>query len=137
MKVLIGLVTLWILVYPCVLAPVIIILVRKYANWMLTFADPDIIDLQPPPMDSLYWLPVLFGTVLIGIGLLVFYCAHAYTNESLTVAARAVWIGALLLPITAQIAIPVYYICYIWPERRIPQPAWPTRPIERPKRPRR
>ena len=135
LKILVGLGTIWLLVYPCVFAPLIIYFTKKYCNWLITLSDPDI-EMAPPPMDSLYGIPIAFGTVLIILAMLVIYVVHANDNPRLRPASRAMWIGLFIFPLTTEIAMSIYYVAYMWTEppvrRPLPPPPQQRRPVERP-----
>ena len=65
---------------------------------------------------NIIWMVVMLGlSILLGIGLLIFYIVHAVNNKKLDSNERIMWI--LLFVFVSTIAFMIYWVLRIWQEK--------------------
>ncbi len=115
-KILLGLATAWVVVYPLIFMCV----------WLVSFigmsvpvamaesgGDPSAAPLLIFPLFAVIF-PLHFCTIFLIIGLEIFYLIHVVKNDRADDAVRVLLgVGNFFLPF---IAMPVYYYAYIWLE---------------------
>ncbi len=121
LKVLIGLVTTWVVLYPLALC---VLWFTMFPLMMISGSEPD------PFFFMLFGIFMLISIAssFIQWGMTIFYLTHIILNREGSDMARVLLgVGAFTLPF---LAMPFYYFIYIWPEQ---PPAWALRqpPIER------
>ena len=112
-KILAGLATAWTLLYPLLFFAVALLLTLGVAVMPVDQQS------SGPPVLFFAIFPLHCLTILIMLGLMVFYLAHIIKNRSVSDNVRVVFgVGIYLMP---YIAMPVYYYFFIW---RDDIPAW-------------
>lgn len=105
-KILLGLATIWM--------PIYMVLFMLFIFGMMAFSigQPD------PSLGPVFGVGILFVfvlhflTIMLSLGMTVFYIIHAIKNESLESNMKAMW--AVLFFIGGIIAEPIYWYLYIW-----------------------
>ncbi len=118
-KILIGLGTLWIVLYP----------ILFIAVWLTMFI-PFILSANNTETSTPFFMGPFFAlfplqcfTILLQFGLMAFYLIHVIKNTKASETIRIILgIGSFFLP---YIALPVYYYLFIWRET---PPAWAQAP---------
>ena len=120
-KILIGIATLWVTLYP--LFFFIAWLFMVFGTLMFPFAiegldaSPESYPLMMLPF--MFIFPIHFCTIFLMIALVVFYLIHVIKNTQADETVRIILgIGNFFLPF---IAMPIYYFIFIWQES---PPAW-------------
>lgn len=99
----IGLVTIWPVVY-------MIVFMASFSFLFLRMASEPA---QDSAQDAFRYLMVAhFATMLVMIGLLVFYIVHLFKNVYVKDDRRVLW--GLVLFMGAPVAMPVYWWVYLW-----------------------
>ena len=118
-KILIGLGTLWYMIYPFIFIGGIFLSMGLLS--FLTHGDygPNSeLRFGPFPFFGLIF-PLHFCTIFLGMGLLVFYLIHVIKNTKADETIRIILgVGNFFMPF---IAMPIYYYLYIWLEN---PPEW-------------
>lgn len=120
-RTLLGIATAWVSAYPLIFMCV----------WLVSFVGMSVPIMAAesggePSAAPLLFFPLFavvallhFGTILLLVGLEVFYLIHVIKNDKADDAARILLgVGNFFLPF---VAMPVYYYAYIWRET---PPAW-------------
>lgn len=106
-KILIGLATIWL--------PIYMVLFMMFILGLMAFSGGDPAD--PPlgiffPIGIMFVFVVHFLTIMLSLGMTVYYIIHAIKNESLESNMKAMW--AVLFFVGGIIAEPIYWYLYIW-----------------------
>jgi len=105
-KILAGLATAWTLLYPLLFFAVALLLTLGVA------VIPVDQQSSGPPVLFFAIFPLHCLTIVIMLGLMVFYLAHIIKNRSVSDSVRVVFgVGIYLMP---YIAMPIYYYFFIW-----------------------
>ena len=95
-----GIVTVWPLAYSVWFVAVVIV---------PTFSGAE----DDGILESTWFLAAHLGTMAAALGLIVFYCWHAWTNPSLRAGdARIVWM--VLIVMVGLVVMPAYWVRWIW-----------------------
>jgi hypothetical protein len=120
-KFLVGIATFWYALY-LLLTVFGIVLFFGYVFIALLTGDEAVSNLPTLFRQILsleFMLPIHFCSLLLEVGLLIFYLVHTLKNTNASDAMRIVLgLGHLFLPF---VAMPIYYYLYIWRER---PPEW-------------
>lgn len=114
-KLLLGVLTVWPLAY--------MVLFMSFVLTMIMTAHPGRGQRSGPPG----WMPALFiahlGTMLLILGLTVFYAAHAYRSRRVPENRRVLWV--MLNVIGSFVAQIIYWYVFIWrePETLLTKPS--------------
>jgi hypothetical protein len=137
-KVLLGLATLWALVYPVFFAVGIAKFWATLYSRILTLANPETTDLPAVPFEYLLLIPPLLLTLVLVVALVAYYVRHAIASPRIPQEMKAVWI--ILLVLANVVVMPIYWYLYIWREPKLRRPevtaygAIERPPPERPRR---
>jgi hypothetical protein len=120
-KILIGIGTIWYVLYPLLFIAVWFMMVFGMGLMPLLAGSGESPGSAPPflmfPFFSIF--PLHFCTIFIGLGLMVFYLIHVIRNTQADETIRIVLgVGCFFIPF---IAMPIYYYLYIWLEH---PPVW-------------
>ena len=120
-KYLLGFATFWYTIY-LLLTIIVILLFFGYMVVALMQGGEAVSDLQPLLRRALSleaMLPIHLCSLVLELGLLIFYLVHTIKNTAASDAMRiALGLGHLFLPF---VAMPIYYYLYIWREK---PPEW-------------
>ncbi|MBN2549395.1 MAG: hypothetical protein JXB15_09575 [Anaerolineales bacterium] len=114
-KVVIGILTAYVMVYPF-LAPFVMLFLMFSSGFM--FFDPEMMP-SPEFMRSIMpmmmvLLPVMFCSTIIQMGLQIFYVAMVLKNKQFSDSIRILFaLGMFFMP---YVAMPLYFIAYFWKE---------------------
>jgi len=119
-KILVGLGTAWITLYPLLF----------FAAWLMMMLGIGLAGASgrgdPPPFFVIPFIaimPLQCLTILLLFGMITFYVAHAVKNTVASEAVRIILaVGTFFIPF---IAMPVYYYLYIWQDT---PPSWALEP---------
>jgi heme/copper-type cytochrome/quinol oxidase subunit 3 len=103
-KIILGLATVWPIVY-------ILLFMAFVASTLIRTVQTTG---APPPDFFRIIIPLHLATMLVALGLLVFYVTHAYRSASLSSDRRLIWIVLLLFGF--PIAGPIYWYSHLWHE---------------------
>ncbi len=110
-RILIGLLTAWVMLYPLLF----------FAVWLIMFFGIAVIGESPRSEFPVFMIPffAIFPvhclTIFLQLGLSAFYLVHVIKNKMASDTIRIVLgVGAFLLPF---VAMPIYYFLYIWPDK--------------------
>ena len=125
-KILIGLATIWVAFF-LILFWLIFFALQFYAIYVgMTGTDTDF--QQTSIIFSGFFLivfPLLFPTYFLKMGLLAFYLTHVIkNNQALEMLRVVLGVGSFFFTF---IAMPIYYLLYIWPEN---PPSWALAPAQ-------
>lgn len=113
LKVIIGILTLFVMFFPIVI-PIIMLLWVFSASLPLsetqTIPEAEVVGKIMLPM--LLYFAVMAGYAISQLGLQIFYIIHAIKNRVATETNRILFVlGVFFLPF---VAMPIYYIIYVW-----------------------
>lgn len=119
-KILIGLATIWVAIYPLLFFLVWLSIPLGFL--LAESRDTPELGLLPTGLFALI-LPLHCLTIFLMMGLQAFYLIHVIKNNQASEVLRIVLgVGCFYLPF---IAMPLYYLLFIWPER---PPSWALAP---------
>ena len=111
-KVLVGIATVWPISY------MVIFMVYAISQFFLPTSKEAIINrLNSPPTDFFILFGLHLFTMLLMIGLLIFYITNVFRNDMVTKDKKILWV--VLLIFGNMIAMPIYWYIYIWKEPEI------------------
>jgi hypothetical protein len=115
-KILVGLGTLWYIIYPFLFVGVIFLIMLGSLGFVANLEQNQVPFFITP---IFLILPLHCLTILLALALLVFYFVHLVKNKEGSETARILLgLGFFILP---QVAMPFYYFTYVWPDT---PPAW-------------
>jgi hypothetical protein len=112
-KVLLGLATLWPVVYMFVFIGFFFLMFATFANAHSTHSEP--------PIWFIIIFPLHFLTILWSFGLIGIYIYHVFKTAAVAQDKKALW--AVVIFLGNMVAMPIYFYLYIW---KGPAPASPT-----------
>ena len=112
-KLIVGALTAWPLVYMFVFLGFIVVSIARMGRT----GDPA----RGMPTTALVFFVVHFATILLMFGLLTFYAVYLYNSERVPKDKKALWAAVLFLG--NVVAMPVFFYVYVWPDE------WPNQQL--------
>lgn len=127
LRVLVGVATAVYVILPLVFAALVVLVALGFPLWLTLNAQPG--DAPPPVIIPLFVFgvtPLQCLLIPLAFGLISFYLVHIIKNEAALETYRILLaLGVVFLPF---VAMPIYFLIYIWPET---PPAWALAPSRR------
>ena len=131
LKIIIGILTLFVMLFPFVI-PVFMVL------WVFSFSLPladlptntETVEVGKIMLPMLLYFAVMAGYAISQLGLQIFYIIHAIKNRVTTETNRILFVlGTFFLPF---VAMPIYYIIYVWKDTPAEAAAYPGKLPDQP-----
>jgi hypothetical protein len=111
-KILVGALTLWPVLYVFVFI--------AFAFAMVIYSGSNPTHSQEPPAGLILLFAVHMATILMALGLVVFYIVYLFKTDRVAQDKKALWAAVLFLG--GMIAMPVFFYLYVWPEAAAQKP---------------